>query len=454
MKHVVTLPALLVVGLATAASASPEPGEDAPTPTPTTTPSSTPTGKKLPPPPPGLQPSLVPAEACLPPGAEDSADDVDHAAHDGDGDGDDADAVGHVDDEESEGEGDDIEDADFTPADDRPRYTKDLSDDELKRRFRDDLASLGSISVGLTNAGRLINGVPFPKGPHWMVVDDAETWATQETVDFLTAAITEVNTRIPGTPPLRINDISKKDGGWIRPHRSHQNGRDVDLGFYYPGGQPVRIKKRETCIDVARNWALVRALVTTGDVQVILLDRRVQAVLRAYALQIGEDEGWVASLFEGPDAILTHARGHRDHFHVRYYNARAQELGRRVQPLLAERPEHNLVQHRVRRGDTLGALARRYGSSTKVIQRQNRVKSNRLRVGQVLTIPLRGPCTSCPLPPPVVVPPRRLPGVDDPSAMSPVTADQLLDLTERPIKDAMASFAGGAGWATPWRCGS
>jgi hypothetical protein len=31
-----------------------------------------------------------------------------------------------------------------------------------------------------------------------------------------------VSDRLPGTPPLRVNDISKKDGGWHRPHRSHQ----------------------------------------------------------------------------------------------------------------------------------------------------------------------------------------------------------------------------------------
>jgi nucleoid-associated protein YgaU len=387
-------------------------------------------------PPPGLAPTLVPAEACLPPAPEDAED---------------GDAAAHAD---EEGEGDDVEDADFSPADDGLRYTKDISDDELRRRWRDDPATLGSMSVGLTNAGRLINGVPFPKGPYWTIVDAAETWATQETVDFLTAAITEVNTRIPGTPPIRINDISKKDGGWIRPHRSHQNGRDVDLGFYYPDGKPVIVKKRETCIDVARNWALVRAIVTTGDVQVILLDKRVQAVLRSYAENIGEDEAWLASLFDGPDSILKHARGHRDHFHVRYFNGRAQELGRRIQPLLAERPENNLVHHKVRRGDTLGTLARRYGSSTKVIQRSNGLKAGRLRVGQVLTIPLRGPCTTCPLPPPVIVPPRRLPPIDDPSAMSPATTDELLDLTQRPVADALASFAGGAGWANAWRCRS
>ena len=223
-------------------------------------------------------PELVPAEACLPI-PEDPAED---AADPGD-DADDANVDG-ADDTDSNGDRNDGEEdadaarADTSVEDEGLRYSKDISDAELRRLWTNDLEGLGSMSIGLANAGRLINGVQFPKGGgNWSVVDPQETWGTQETVTALMAAITEVSERLPNTPPLRVNDISKKDGGWHRPHRSHQNGRDVDLGFYYPNGETVRIKKRETCIDLARNWALIRALITRGDVQTILVDRRVQA---------------------------------------------------------------------------------------------------------------------------------------------------------------------------------
>ena len=349
-------------------------------------------------------PELVPAEACLPVVDGEDGDDA------ADADADDADALA-PDGERNDGEEDvDAARADTSVEDQGLRYSRDVSDDELKRLWSTDVAALGSMSIGLANAGRLINGVQFPKGGgNWSVVDGQESWGTQETVSSLMAAITEVSDRLPGTPALRVNDISKKDGGWHRPHRSHQNGRDVDLGFYYPHGETIRIKKRETCIDLARNWALVRALVTTGDVQTILVDRRVQAVLHGYARSIGEDPVWLDDLFRGSAPIVNHAPRHRDHFHVRFYNPRAQELGRRVQPLLAERPEHNIASYRVKRGDTLGKIARRFGTSAKLIEQQNKVRSNSLKVGRTLTIPLRGPCTTCPLPPPVVVPARRLP---------------------------------------------
>jgi LysM repeat protein len=184
----------------------------------------------------------------------------------------------------------------------------------------------------------------------------------------------------------------------------------VDLGFYYPNGNVVRARARENYIDPVMNWALIRALVTHADVQLILVDRRVQKVLYDHAVKIGEDKAWLDSLFHaGEQSIIKHARGHRDHFHVRFFNPRAQELGRRIAPLLALQPEHNIAMHRVRSGDTLGAIAMRYNSTVPSIRNANRIRGSMLRIGQVLSVPLRGPCTRCPIPPPVVVPPRRLP---------------------------------------------
>ena len=123
-----------------------------------------------------------------------------------------------------------------------------------------------------------------------------------------------------------------------------------------------------------------------------------------------EDKAWLDSIFRAAKgSLVQHARGHRDHFHVRFYNGRAQELGRRVQPLLALRPEHNIVHHRIRSGDTLGHIARRYETTVKLIQKANRMRGSFLRAGRMLEIPLRKPCTKCPVPPEVVVPARRVP---------------------------------------------
>lgn len=306
------------------------------------------------------------------------------------------------------------------PADGGLRYSLDLTDEALAAAWKEAPASLGSISMGFVEEGRLINGVPFPQGDGWTVVSPEATYGTQETVDFVAAAIRQVKAQHPDAPPLRVNQISAREGGYLRPHKTHQNGRDVDLGFYYPGGQTVRVREREKVIDVALNWALVKALVMQGDVQFILVDQRVQKVLFEHAKKLGEDPAWLDSLFHaGRSSILQHARRHRDHFHVRYFNGRAQELGRRVAPLLATRPEENIAMHRVKKGDTLGGIASRYGSSAAAIRKASGLSNNLLRIGRVLKVPLRKPCTTCPIPPPMVVPPRRLPpGVETVTAPS------------------------------------
>lgn len=299
------------------------------------------------------------------------------------------------------------------------RYTADLSDEELQRLWLEDIEALGSISMGFAHAGRIINAVPFPRGENWTIVEPRATYALQEVVDFVTTAINTVAAEHPGSPRLRVNHISAKDGGYLRPHSSHQNGRDVDLAFYYTSDIRGGFRgKREHHLDAARNWTLVRTLATETDVQVILVDNRIQRVIYNYALSIGEDQEWLDSLFGfRGGSLLKHARRHYDHYHVRFYAPRAQELGRRVQPLLAQRPAENRTFYRVRRGDTLGHIARRYGTTVRAIQRANGMRNSFLRVGRTLQIPLRKPCTVCPLPPVVQVPPRRLP----PSQIAEVT---------------------------------
>lgn len=297
-------------------------------------------------------------------------------------------------------------------------YSMDVTDDELARRFREDLPSLGSISIGVTEAGRVINAVPMPQGEAWTVVDAEHAYGTQETVDFLAKAASEVHAAFPKAV-LRIGHLGSARGGWLRPHRSHQAGRDVDVGFYYREGVDPGAPRqpREKLMDVAVNWALLRALVTHTDVQFILVDRRVQRVLRDYAVGIGEDKAWVERLFSGPQSLVKHAPRHRDHFHIRFYSPRAQELGRRLIPLLEARPEENLVIHRVARGDTLGRLAAKYGSTVKAIQAANApLTATSLRLGRTLRVPLRGPCSVCPVPPKLVVPARLLPPEPEPAS--------------------------------------
>ena len=287
-----------------------------------------------------------------------------------------------------------------------PRETE-----ELLVEAQRDPGALGPLSIGTPDAGLLLNPVPFPEGSFWTVRDPGESWGTDETISYVVTAIESVEARYPGSPRLVIGDLSNPKGGRLNRHRSHQAGRDADIGFYYRRGEvDTFVAARRKDLDLPRTWALVRALLTETDVDRIFVDRSVMSVLYAQALEEGEDRGWLDDVFgrSADKGVIQHVRRHKDHLHVRFYSPRAQEQGRIVYSVLVETgaAPPPTVKHRVRPGETLGGLARRYGTSASAIRAANGIRGTRLRAGRSYTIPIRR------LPPdegPVVVPPRRVP---------------------------------------------
>jgi penicillin-insensitive murein endopeptidase len=307
---------------------------------------------------------------------------------------------------------------------DGPAALLELNDAELLARIEADPGSLGSLSIGTPSRSTLLNGVAIVENPRWTIAPNADTWATSETLAAIQTVVDTVCELFRDTPPIVIGDISDSDGGRLKRHQTHQGGRDVDFGFYYKAGKGAWFVPGSSAnLDLARNWALVRALVTRADVETILLDTRIQQSLYRYALGLGEDKAWLDRVFHfvrgSSDAIVKHVAGHRTHYHVRFYNAVAQELGRRAHPLLVKAgimtPPVYTVSHVVRSGQTLGQLAARYGTSVRAIQQVNGLQSTQIRAGRVLQIPRRG--APAPVSEPIVVP-RRLLAPSTPDALA------------------------------------
>ncbi len=301
--------------------------------------------------------------------------------------------------------------ADLPSLDDAVLLPAALDVDALKLAAERDPRALGPLSIGTPDAGLLLNPVPFPEGSLWKLREPRESWATDETIGFVVTAIEGVEARYPGSPRLVIGDLSNPKGGRIDRHRSHQAGRDADIGLYYKAGQADDFRLvRPKELDAVRTWALVRALVTETDIERIFIDRSLMRVLYDEALAEGEDGAWLADIFgrASEKGLIQHERRHKDHLHARFYNRRAQETGRLVYPLLVETgiAPPPFVKHKARNGDTLGALARRYGTSVGAIRSANGLSGSRLRAGRSYTIPIRkAPVADGPL----VVPARRLP---------------------------------------------
>lgn len=297
----------------------------------------------------------------------------------------------------------------------RPHVLDGWSDERIAQAVAEDMSSLGSMSLGNPNAGLLLNGRQAETCAYYEPVSPGAAWATEETLAYLQAALKKVHATMPDTPPLSLGDISGARGGPIAPHVSHQSGRDVDISYFYRSGARWYLRGTAKNLDVPRNWAFVRALVTETDVELILIDQSIQTLLREHALASGEDPEWVNGLFRGGSQgrpLIRHARGHATHIHVRFYNPIAQETARRAYSALVKRgvvpPVQTFIQHRARRGETLGKLAKRYGVSVVAIKHANRLRSSLIREKRTYLIPVARPR---PAPPSrrLSFPARRLP---------------------------------------------
>ncbi len=171
-----------------------------------------------------------------------------------------------------------------------------------------------------TNRSWFKEGVQLPEGEGYNVRRPANAWGTSATIDGISAAIARYREAAPDAPPVQIGDISRNNGGPLREHVSHQEGRDVDIGFVFDEAEDGK-----KTMDLSRTWTLVRSFVSGGDVAVVFMDYKVQKQLYEHALESGADQTELDRLFEYPrtdgEAVFHHWPGHARHFHVRFGKA-------------------------------------------------------------------------------------------------------------------------------------
>jgi LysM repeat protein len=180
-----------------------------------------------------------------------------------------------------------------------------------------------TVSYGRPYQGRLDNGVVFPdQFPGYHLRDESRSYTTPEVVGALLDAIEAVRTQFPGTCDLFIADFTCAGGGSAIHHRSHQNGRDVDIGMYAEGNRPLNslVPMNKDNLDAAKTWCLIENLIASQRVQYIFLDRSVQKVLYEYALTRGYDQAYLEHVFGNVrGCLIQHIRNHIDHMHVRFF---------------------------------------------------------------------------------------------------------------------------------------
>jgi LysM repeat protein len=155
-------------------------------------------------------------------------------------------------------------------------------------------------------------------------------WATRQTNDALTRGFSHVLARHRLAPRVHLLDASRRDLGPVSNHRSHEDGRDVDIAYYQlncpKDGCPASSVTPST-LDVKRQWTQLHYWIAQGDAEMIFVDRVLQRELYAEAKRRGATQKQLETWFQYPrtgrEGIIRHWPGHRNHVHVRFKSAPA-----------------------------------------------------------------------------------------------------------------------------------
>ena len=187
-------------------------------------------------------------------------------------------------------------------------------------------------SLGAPWAGRLQHPTQLMPGDGYVIRRPARAFGTATTVEIIERAIDATREAFPDEHVLAIGDISAESGGTITQHRSHQSGRDVDIGLFYleqPAGYPASfIHADEANLDCAATFKLLESFLAStnedGGVQMVFLDFDVQGILYAWAKDHGVSERRLERIFQYPhgrgssEGIVRHEPNHDNHMHVRF----------------------------------------------------------------------------------------------------------------------------------------
>jgi penicillin-insensitive murein endopeptidase len=209
-------------------------------------------------------------------------------------------------------------------------------------------------SVGSPNEGKLEGGAELEASDDLRIIPGHQNrWGLRELVGMLDRSSKRVAKRFPGSI-LSVGDLSRRGGGDVAGHHSHESGRDADVGFYYLtagatnaqgnadpkshgshasqashakpflAGSLLSVDEKGkveghsgVSFDDARNWALIEAWLTDPETRVnrVFVAEHLRARLLAYAKRNKVSSSLRARAAE----VLFQPKGaaHDDHFHLR-----------------------------------------------------------------------------------------------------------------------------------------
>ncbi len=193
----------------------------------------------------------------------------------------------------------------------------------------------GSRSVGAPDHGRLEGAAPLEDSEHYVrLASPGVQWGTEELVGSLRRSAERLQREEDG-PRLLVGSLSARGGGRLRPHESHQSGRDADVSIFVTDdqGEPIaatrfveldrrtgcgRDERRTVCIDPRRTFlflvALIRDPVTRIRFVLIAGDLRQLVLAAGRRTDVSPEE---MRRVEEITALRRGSASHRSHLHIR-----------------------------------------------------------------------------------------------------------------------------------------
>ena len=208
------------------------------------------------------------------------------------------------------------------------------TDADLPAPYRRSPFALMSLSVGLPNAGWQIRAKQLKKSPSLWIQDKSVpySYGHPALVLMLNRTAKQIAKQNPGSV-LLVGDLSREYGGPLAGHRSHQSGRDADVGFFVTDakGHPVNSQQLRTFdkdgrardgsglrFDDYRNWLLVQLWLkdSRADIEHVF----VASHLRRRLLDFARARPAFSKYADDAAAFLhqpSQGLPHDDHFHIR-----------------------------------------------------------------------------------------------------------------------------------------
>lgn len=208
------------------------------------------------------------------------------------------------------------------------------SNEDLPEEYRRSPYTLMSLSVGSPTDGWQLRAKRLRSSSELSIKRGSarRSYGHPALVLMLKRSARQLAAQVPGTR-LLVGDLSSKYGGALSGHRSHESGRDADIGFMVlnSAGKPVVLdrfvgfdadgKARDGSayvFDDYRNWLLVQLWLkdARADIQHVFVASHLRRRLLAFAQARPALRKYVdqaAALLHEPQ----NAADHDDHFHVR-----------------------------------------------------------------------------------------------------------------------------------------